>query len=110
MRTTYDATVEVATKGHLDVDELMTALADYSPLLGTSPRGWSEIRLSVPAANLAQACHIAIAVATAATGARAIACEVMTAEVTEERQSPLEVPGQTRVATGGLRTSSRLRR
>ncbi|MCW2760346.1 MAG: hypothetical protein JWR85_547 [Marmoricola sp.] len=100
MRTTYDATVEVATKDRLDVDDLMTALAEYKPVLGTSVRGWHEIRLSVPAATLAQACHTAISVATAATGAKAIACEVMTTQQTDER-SGQDVPSQTRASARG---------
>lgn len=98
MRTTYHAAVEVATKDQLDVDDLMTALEEYRPSLGRSPRGWHEVRLSVPAADLTQACHTAIAVAMAATGARAISCEVMTAEVTRERAA-CDIPSQTRGAS-----------
>jgi hypothetical protein len=100
MRTTYNATVLVDTKEQLDVDHLMTALAEYSPVLETSPRGWYEIRLEVAAANLTHACHTAIAVATAATGASAIACEVMTAQESDERQE-FVLPGQQRRAAAG---------
>jgi hypothetical protein len=86
MRTTYNAAVEVATKQHLDVDELISALAEYHAAVGTSAHGWLEVRISVPAANLAQACATALSVASAATGAEAIACEVMTAIESDERE------------------------
>ena len=86
MRTTYTAAVEVATKHRLDVDELVSALADYQADLGISPRGWLEVRLTLPASTLAQACAKALSVASAATGAEAIACEVMTVSESEERE------------------------
>lgn len=85
MRTTYTAAVEVATKHALEVEQLTLALADYRPAVGTSPRGWLELRISVPATSLAQACITALAVAAAATGAEAIACEVMTERESEQR-------------------------
>ena len=86
VRMTYTATVEVATKHRLDVDEPTSVLADYGPSVGTSSRGWLEIRISVPADNLAQACKTAVAVASAATGAPAIACEVMTESESKDRE------------------------
>jgi hypothetical protein len=102
MRTIYNATVQVDTKHHLDVDHLMTALADYKPVLETSPQGWYEIHLSVSATNLTHACHTAISVATAATGAAAIACEIMTAEESDQRhQFSVGLPSQSRRAASG---------
>jgi len=87
MRSTYTAAVEVATKPPLDVDELISALSHYEPAVGTSARGWLEVRLSLPATTLGAACATAIAVAAAATGAEAIACEVMTERESDERKT-----------------------
>ena len=91
MRTTYNAAVEVATKTPLDVEQV-PELSDYGPHVGTSPRGWLEVRLSLTATSLAHACATALAVASAATGAEAIACEVMTSQESEDREG--FVPGQ----------------
>lgn len=76
----YNAAVEVATKNTDEayVDELMDQLAAYHVAIGTSPRGWVEARISVPAESLAQACATAAAVVETAAGAAAIASEVMT--------------------------------
>ena len=95
MRTTYNAAVEVATRTPLDV-ERVSELSDYRPQVGTSPRGWLEVRLSLTATNLAHACATALAVASAATGAEAIACEVVTSQESDDREGFL--PGQ-RTAT-----------
>lgn len=78
----YNAAVEVATKryGEDTADELMEALAAYHPSVGTSARGWLEARISVPAESLLQASTTALAVVEQATGAAAIAAEVMTEE------------------------------
>ena len=95
MRITYNAAVEVATKTPLDVEQV-SGLSDYRPQVGTSPRGWLEVRLGLTATSLAQACATALAVASAATGAEAIACEVMTSRESDDREG--FVPGQ-RTAT-----------
>jgi len=95
VRTTYKAAVEVATRTPLDVEQV-SELNDYQPEVGTSPRGWLEVRLSVTSTSLAHACATALAVASAATGAEAIACEVMTSQESDDRQGFL--PGQ-RTAT-----------
>ena len=78
MRTMYVAAVEVATRHPDDRDEALKALADYRPSLGISSRGWVEVQMTVPATGLAHACTKAAAIARAATGAEALACEVMT--------------------------------
>jgi hypothetical protein len=78
MRTMYVAVVEVATRNQVDLDEAMKLLADYRPVIGTSPRGWAEVQMSFMATGLAHACTKAAAVARAATGAESIACQVMT--------------------------------
>jgi excisionase family DNA binding protein len=74
---TYNAAVEVDAHDG-DVDELMAALEAYHPAVGISPRGWLEVRISVPAESLVQACVTAATVVESFTGAAAIACEVMT--------------------------------
>ena len=99
MRTTYTAAVEVATREPLDVEHA-SELSDYQPELGTSPRGWLEVRISLTASSLAQACAKALAVASAATGAEAIACEVMTERESDNRTG--FVPGQ-RIAPAAWR-------
>jgi hypothetical protein len=91
VRVTYTAAVEVATRQPLDVDQL-SALSEYQPELGTSPRGWLEVRISLTSSSLANACATALAVATAATGAEAIACEVMTEQESADRGG--FIPGQ----------------
>ncbi len=91
MRITYHAAVEVATKKPLDVEQV-SELSDYDPEVGTSPRGWLEVRISVTSTSLANACATALAVASAATGAEAIACEVMTERESSDRGG--FVPGQ----------------
>ena len=91
MRVTYNAAVEVATREPLDVEHV-SELSDYQPEAGTSPRGWLEVRVNLTANSLAQACATALAVATAATGAEAIACEVMTERESDDRDG--FVPGQ----------------
>jgi hypothetical protein len=83
--------VEVATRRPLEVEQV-SELSDYHPQVGTSPRGWLEVRLSVTATSLAHACATALAVASAATGAEAIACEVMTSQESDDRRGFL--PGQ----------------
>lgn len=90
----YNAAVEVANKNvaGVDVDELMRALSSFHPAVGTSPRGWLEARISLPAENLTQACTTAAAVIEAATGAAAIACEVMTEDEFNARQGYDDVP------------------
>jgi hypothetical protein len=80
MRLMYVAAVEVETQRQIDIDDVMRTLGDYRPTLGTSPRGWVQLRLRFSATGLAHACTKAAALARAATGAEAIACEVMTQE------------------------------
>lgn len=80
MRLMYVAAVEVETKREVDTEAAMKLLADYSPSFGTSSRGWVEVQLRLSATGLAHACTKASALARAATGAEAIACQVMTAQ------------------------------
>jgi hypothetical protein len=91
VRVTYNAAVEVATKQPLDVDQV-SALREYQPQVGTSPRGWLEVRISLSSTSLANACATALAVATAATGAEAIACEVMTERESDDREGLVPRP------------------
>jgi hypothetical protein len=91
VRITYNAAVEVATTKPLDVDQV-SELSHYHPEVGTSPRGWLEVRISLTSTSLANACATALAVASAATGAEAIACEVMTERESHHRAGFM--PGQ----------------
>lgn len=91
MRTMYVAAVEVATTHEVDLDDALRTLSDYHPVLGTSPRGWIEVQINFPATGLAHACTTAAAIARAATGAEAIACQVMTETEYEARHGL--VPG-----------------
>lgn len=87
----YNAAVEVdVTSG--DPDALMDALASYHPAVGTSPRGWVEARISVPAESLVQACVTAASLVETFTGAAAIACEVMTEDEFNARQGFISEP------------------
>jgi hypothetical protein len=78
MRTMYVAVVEVAARHQIDLEEAMNLLSEYRPSIDTSPRGWVQVKMSFMATGLAHACTKAAAVARAATGAEAIACQVMT--------------------------------
>ena len=95
MRIMYVAAVEVATRQHVDLDDALKTLSDYHPVLGTSPRGWVEVQINFAATGLAHACTTAAAIARAATGAEAIACQVMTEREYEARQglTPGPFPG-----------------
>lgn len=73
----FNANVEVQRRD-VDADQAMERLAGYHPTIGTSDRGWVCARISLPAEDLAQACHTAAAVITQALEAEAIAAEVMT--------------------------------
>jgi hypothetical protein len=108
MRTTYTAAVEVATKHPLDVEMMAAALSQYAPEIGQSARGWLELRISLPASNLTQACMTALSVASAATGAEAIACEVMTESEYECRHAAMpSMRGPLERGTAELRLRSR---
>lgn len=86
----YNANVEVDVRADQIADDVVDAmmgqLATFHVALGTSPRGWIEVRISLPAENLAQACATAAVVVESAAGAAAIACEVMAEEEYAARQ------------------------
>lgn len=89
MRTMYVAMVEVASRQQVGVEEaMMKTLVDYSPTLATSARGWVEVQMTFHATGLAHACTKAAAIARAATGAEALACQVMTEREYQERHAP----------------------
>jgi hypothetical protein len=87
MSTGYVAVVLLDTLDPVDADVVKALLGEYDPVLATSPSGWPEVRINLPANHLAQACKSALAVVAAATGARAIGCEVMTASEFDERRA-----------------------
>lgn len=84
----YNAAVEVDTKEISEdyVDALMDKLKPYHPAIGTSPRGWLQVRISVPAEALVQASMTAVIVVETETGRTAIVCEVMTEEEFDARE------------------------
>jgi hypothetical protein len=87
MRIVYVATVEVATRQLVPLDEdTSKTLVDSRPTLAMSSNGWVEVRMTFHATGLAHACTKAAAIARAATGAEALACEVMTECEYEDRQ------------------------
>jgi hypothetical protein len=84
--TQFIAVVEVSSRHGEVSSEAATALAEYSPVFGRSARGWVEVRLTVHASGIAHACATAAAMARVATGAEALACEVMTEQEYDARQ------------------------
>jgi three-Cys-motif partner protein len=79
-------------RGDIDVDRVMGELEQYHPAIGVSPRGYADAQISLPAQSLAQACVTAAAVVSAAYGAAAIACEVMTEKEFDARQGHVPMP------------------
>lgn len=99
MTTSYNATVEVATKiGDDDavIDELMDALEPYAGTVGMSRRGYAYGTITLPADNLLQATNRALAIISTAFagvgGVDPIACEVLTTEEFDRRIDWVEVP------------------
>ncbi|PWC05425.1 helix-turn-helix domain-containing protein [Agromyces badenianii] len=94
MTTMYSAHIEVNSKKLTPdmVDELMQALAAFHPSVGQSPRGYVGAQITLPAENLLQATTTAVAVVERATGATAIAAEVMTEAEFDARQGFIPVP------------------
>ena len=78
MSTGYVAVVRVGNEHQVPADQLLSTLDEYDPALGTSSDEWLEVRINLLADDLAQACKSALALVAAATGARAMACKVMT--------------------------------
>lgn len=76
--TDYVAVVEVATRLEYAQPGASEALREYQPDIGRSARGWVQVTLRITATGLAHACTTAAAMARVATGAEALACQVMT--------------------------------
>lgn len=70
--------------------EQLTAMVDhlggYSAAVGTSPRGWVDVQLSVVANTLTQATHTAVAVVEDAARAAGIPASAVAAEVMTEAE------------------------
>jgi excisionase family DNA binding protein len=90
--TMYSAHVEVDHRGDFDVDQMMDQLELYHASVGMSARGYADAQISLPAETLAQACTTAIAVVSAAFGAAAVACEVLTEAEFDARQGWEHLP------------------
>ncbi|GAA4120409.1 hypothetical protein GCM10022215_23980 [Nocardioides fonticola] len=78
--TSYNAIIEVDRRDTTtdDVDDILDQLETYHASLSESARGFLEATITLPATSLAQASATAIAVVEKATGAPAIAAELMT--------------------------------
>lgn len=88
----YNAIVEVASKKTVDVDAVMDKLEAFHASLSESARGWNTAHISLPGESLEQATAAAVAVVSAAYGAAAIACEVMTEKEFLAREGWAPVP------------------
>lgn len=91
----YNATIDVAKREQLTddtIDAVMARLEQYHPALGTTPRGWQSVIISLPAESLLQATTTAVAVVEAALGALAVSAEVMTSAEFDLRQGWEPVP------------------
>lgn len=85
----YTAEVEVARRADLtedEVDAAMTALAEYAPALGVTPRGHQSARMTFPADSITQAATTAAFVA-----ANALAGDVIRIEVMPEGEADLRI-------------------
>jgi len=93
--TTYNAYLEVdygRMPGADRIDTLMDELAAYHPSLSEPSSGWFGVRITLPAENLDQAAHTAIAVVERATGASTVLAEVMTEAEFNARQGFTTIP------------------
>lgn len=92
--TMYNVRLELNQK---QVDEdlvvrLHEQLHAYHATVGTSPRGWLSVRLSLPAESTLQAVSSAIAVVERLAGAHTIVSEAMTEDEFAAREGFVPVP------------------
>lgn len=79
------------------LEDLIEALADYSPSAGFSPRGWLSVRLTFPASSVEQAANTARAIAAEAiaavdAAATIVRIEAMTEAELDAREGFVHVP------------------
>jgi excisionase family DNA binding protein len=91
----YTITIEVDDQTALaadDVDRIHDELADFSPALGNSVRGFRSATVNVAGETLRQAVAAAVAVVEAAFGAPALVVDAMTDTEFDIRQGWERVP------------------
>jgi excisionase family DNA binding protein len=89
----YSAHIEVARRDDgWSTDAVLDALAPFHPSVGTSPRGWADAQVSLPAETLAQATAAACAAVSHAFAAEVVAAEVMTEAEFAAREGWTPVP------------------
>ena len=87
----YNARIEYQTREQLD-EQLLDALATYSPATGRSTAGWLEVTITLPAVDLRQAASTALAVADAAGVAPVLALEVLPTDEFDARHGLAPLP------------------
>lgn len=93
--TPYAVHVELARRDLTpdDADLLIDELADWHAAIGTSPRGWADVQMTVPAESLDGAIRAALALARQMFDAEPITVSAMTeAEFTERLGAPSVMP------------------
>lgn len=76
--TDYNARVELETRDDTTLpDALIDVLSGYGPAVARSERGWVELHITFPAADLRQAVTTALALVAQATTVPVLAIEVL---------------------------------
>ena len=73
----FNVRVELASRAAGEDEDLIDALAGYSPAVSRSPRGWVEVNFSCPAQDLRQAISTGLALVAAATEDQVVVLEAM---------------------------------
>lgn len=82
----HTITVELDTRDVDQAEQLVTSLEQLHPAVSTSPRGWLEVTVTIPAEHVGQAVTLAIAAAEQAAGHPTVAVTAMTEEEADARQ------------------------
>lgn len=90
--TDYNVIGEVAVSPTVRrVEGWMDALANYSPAVGRTARGWSELIITVPARSLEQAASTGLALLVRAAG-QIERFEVLTTDEFDRRADDVDMP------------------
>ncbi|HEY8589580.1 MAG TPA: helix-turn-helix domain-containing protein [Naasia sp.] len=94
MTTMYSVHVELDRRDPTPeyLEQLLELTQHLHAAVGTSPRGWVDAQISLPAESLQQATLMAVATLQQLAGATAIAVEVMTEKEFDARQGFATVP------------------
>lgn len=91
--TDYNARIELATRDDSTLpDTLIDALPGYGPAVARSERGWVELHITFPAADLRQAATTALALVASATPLDVVALEVLTTAEFDARNGLAPTP------------------